>query len=295
MKHAYLVIAHNEPYILEKQLKLIDDERNDIYIHIDKKWKDFDFDYFKKIVKKSNLYFTPRLDVRWGTYMQIKCELSLLKMAYSNKYAYYHLISGIDMPLKNQDEIHAFFNENKGCEFVHFDYYDKVKDETIDRIRYYHLFTSKFRNNGIIARIYNSLHFHLIKFQKKLKINRCKDLNIRKGANWFSITNDLASYIISNEKFIKRHFKYSYCSDELFVQTLVYNSKFYNNLYLKKDDDYMSIVRYIDWNRGEPYIFKSEDFDELINSKYLFARKFSTKTDKKIIDKLYNYIKGESK
>lgn len=295
MKHAYLIIAHNEPYILEKQLKLIDDERNDIYIHIDKKWKNFDFDYFKKIVKKSNLYFIPRLDVRWGTYRQIECELLLLKMAYSNKYAYYHLISGIDMPLKSQDEIHAFFNENNGYEFIHFDCYDSVKEETIERIKYYHLFTSKFRNKGLLAKIYNSLHFHLIRFQKKLKINRCKDLNIRKGANWFSITNDLAGYIISNEKFIKKYFKYSYCSDELFVQTLVYNSKFYNNLYLKKDDDYMSIMRYIDWNRGEPYIFKSEDFNDLINSKYLFARKFSTKVDKKIIDKIYDHIKGDFK
>ena len=103
----------------------------------------------------------------------------------------------------------------------------------------------------------------------------------------------MAGYIISNEKFIKKYFKYSYCSDELFVQTLVYNSKFYNNLYLKKDDDYMSIMRYIDWNRGEPYIFKSEDFNDLINSKYLFARKFSTKVDKMIIDKIYDHIKGE--
>ena len=50
MKHAYLIMAHNEPYILERLLKLIDDKRNDIYLHIDKKWHDFDFEYFKKIV-----------------------------------------------------------------------------------------------------------------------------------------------------------------------------------------------------------------------------------------------------
>ena len=67
MKHAYLIIAHDEPYILEKVLKLIDDERNDIYLHIDKKWKDFNFKYFKSVVRESHLFFTKRLDVRWGS------------------------------------------------------------------------------------------------------------------------------------------------------------------------------------------------------------------------------------
>ena len=35
-KHAYLIMAHNNPYILKKLLNLIDDKRNDIYLHIDK-------------------------------------------------------------------------------------------------------------------------------------------------------------------------------------------------------------------------------------------------------------------
>ena len=35
-KHAYLIMAHNNFYILEKLLHLLDDPRNDIYVHIDK-------------------------------------------------------------------------------------------------------------------------------------------------------------------------------------------------------------------------------------------------------------------
>lgn len=37
MKHAYLIMVHNQFYVLEILLKLIDDERNDIFLHIDKK------------------------------------------------------------------------------------------------------------------------------------------------------------------------------------------------------------------------------------------------------------------
>ena len=45
-KHAYLIMSHNDFYILEKLLRLLDDRRNDIYVHIDKKVKNFDFKYF---------------------------------------------------------------------------------------------------------------------------------------------------------------------------------------------------------------------------------------------------------
>ena len=54
-KHAYLIMAHNNFYVLNKLILLLDDERNDIYIHIDKKVKEFDFDVFKKICKKENI------------------------------------------------------------------------------------------------------------------------------------------------------------------------------------------------------------------------------------------------
>ena len=78
-KHAYLIVAHNNFYILEKLIRLIDDTRNDIYLHIDKKTKNFDFEYFKKIPKHSNIYFIKRLNVGWGAFSLIKTELSLFK------------------------------------------------------------------------------------------------------------------------------------------------------------------------------------------------------------------------
>lgn len=37
MKHAFLIIAHNEYPVLEVLLSMLDDERNDIYLHIDKR------------------------------------------------------------------------------------------------------------------------------------------------------------------------------------------------------------------------------------------------------------------
>lgn len=50
-------------------------------------------------------------------------------------------------------------------------------------------------------------------------------------------------------------------------------------------------MRKINWDKGNPYVWRETDFNALVNSKYLFARKFDVEIDKKIVDKISNYIK----
>lgn len=97
-KHAYLIIAHNHSYVLERLIRVIDDARNDIYLHIDAMWSEFDFEACRKWVHRSNIYFARRHNVAWGGYSLIETEIELFSMAYSQtKYSYYHLLSGTDL------------------------------------------------------------------------------------------------------------------------------------------------------------------------------------------------------
>ncbi len=284
-KHAYLIIAHNEFYILERLIKLLDDKRHDIYLHIDLKVKDFDFDYFQKLVKESNLYFIPRISVEWGDFSQITCELNLLKEAVKRKYSYYHLLSGVDLPLKSNTEIYSYFEKNKGVEYLAF-----KEQDILYRIKYYHFFVKKIRNS-IPRKI---IHKILLDIQKILHVNRLKntDFLVKKGAQWFSITDDLAKFILTKEDFINKYFTRGICVDELFLQTIVYNSKFYDKVNKKENDEHKNIKRCIDWNRGEPYVFTIEDKDFLFNSDMFFARKFQTDTKEKkeIVDYIYDTL-----
>ncbi|MER2227469.1 MAG: beta-1,6-N-acetylglucosaminyltransferase [Carnobacterium sp.] len=293
-KHAYLIIAHNEFDILKSLIEVLDDERNDIYIHIDLKSKLSEKEQRKFTVNKSSIYFINRTSINWGGYSQIQCEIELLKAATKKTYSYYHLLSGVDFPLKNQNEIHNFFEKNQGKEFVHFDR-KSIQKSTLNRIEFYYflqdnVFFSKNKWTGFIRRKINSL---IIYIQKKIKINRLisNDITYMKGANWFSITNEFATYVVSKENWISKTFRNTLCADEMFLQTLLYNSKFKNNLYFKKlNNDYLSIMRYIDWEKGNPYTWRAEDFNILKESPYLFARKFSSRIDSKIIDDLKNYL-----
>lgn len=71
------------------------------------------------------------------------------------------------------------------------------------------------------------------------------------------------------------------------------NSPFRENIWHPQaDDDYRSIMRLIDWKRGNPYVFHSSDYNELITSPMLFARKFDERVDEGIIEDLARNIRG---
>lgn len=59
-KHAFLIIAHNNEVNLINLIKSIDFDCNDIYIHIDKKWKDFNFEKIKQTAKYSSVTFSKK-------------------------------------------------------------------------------------------------------------------------------------------------------------------------------------------------------------------------------------------
>ena len=65
-RHAYLIICHNNFKILQMLLSAIDDDRNDIYIHVDKKAVDVPFEDIRGAVCHSPLTFIERVSVNWG-------------------------------------------------------------------------------------------------------------------------------------------------------------------------------------------------------------------------------------
>ena len=196
MKHAYLIIAHNNFYILEKLINLIDDERNDIYIHIDKKVKNFDFNYYKSIVKYSNLIFVDRIKVNWGGFSQIKAELILFKKSYKKKYDYYHLISGVDLPIKSQEYIHTFLSDCN-LDFLTHIKNEYIPNEVYQRVSKFYLFQDS--NIPLIK----SIDKLLINIQNILNINRWKSyIKLQYGSNWASLTHESVKYIIENGRSI---------------------------------------------------------------------------------------------
>ncbi len=260
-KHAYLILAHNQFDLLKKLIKLLDNEHNDIYVHLDKGAKDFDVSQFKNLTKFSHLEFIERKKLRWGNYNLVDAELRLLKAASKNKYSYYHLLSGQDLPIQSNEAIYNFF-ENSGKDFLS---WDGNLTKWIPRFKTYHIFTDGKRN------FIKKLRKFYEKLQLKLGIDRTKrsGLTYLKGDQWFSITNPLCEFVLSKEKFIKKYFNRTHCPDETVFQTIA-------NISPYKDNMCNNSMRYIDWTRGgsHPKTLTLEDKEKIENSDKMFARKF---------------------
>ena len=107
--------------------------------------------------------------------------------------------------------------------------------------------------------------------QKLTGVNRLKgvDNEIKIGPNWVSITDRFVQYLLKNEALINQIFKQGVAADELFVQTLCWNSEFKKNIYDGGP------TRLVDWNRGKPYVWTEKELDEIKDSSCLFVRKLS--------------------
>lgn len=285
--HAYLIMAHNNFSILEKLIRMLDSACNDIYIHIDKSVKNFDFEYYKNLAKCSKIYFTKRIYVSWGGFSMVNAEYMLLKEAFANKieYSYYHLLSGVDLPLKKADELAEFFDNIYPKELVHFA--KELNAVEKSRVQHYHFFDGR-------RKLFNRLMTKAEQIvQTAMHVNRTGEQKLARGSQWFSITDKLAKELLDNEQKIKKQFKHTLIPDEFFVQCTVVNSEFENNLYLKRfDDSNEQNMRLIDWKRGNPYTFTEEDFDEIINSDCLFVRKLTE--ENKLPDMIFNEVYRKS-
>lgn len=290
-KFAYLIIAHNEPYILNRLISLLDDVRNDIFILIDKKSDKKQFQHIK--ANCSKITWCDPISIHWGDISLIKAEISLFEKAYNTgRYAYYHLISGVDLPIKTQNYIHSFFSkkENNGKEFIRYSDYPSMKDEINRKTQYYHLFTkvARLKNRYLKSFIY-LIDKAAIKFQKVFKIKRAYPFVLKKGSNWCSLTEKTVGQLIQNKKSILKQFKYSLCGDEIFLHSFIWNNC--NHDYITNDN-----LRLIDWERGRPYTFNINDLNEIEASSNLFVRKLSTTSteQKELVDAIYGSITAQS-
>lgn len=302
-KHAYLLETHQYSKVLETLVRMIDDERNDIYVHIDKKARNPYGHLIAQHVRKSKLYFVKNVKVYWGTVSIVKAEYSLLQAAFENgPYLYYHLLSGNDLPIKSQNDIHAFFALHQGNEFI------SLRVTNGHKLRWVHthwLFPPRgFCSNETwmgrrINRVLNTIRNDYAKLLRKAGYSNKAFPIYCYGDNWVSLTNGTVAILLENKQKVFRCFKYTHCPDEFYKQTVLYNEMkktggFSHPIRIfqcfdEKGASLPSSMRLIDWKRGKPYCFTIDDFDEIEHSNALFCRKIF---DEELADRIYERFGG---
>lgn len=276
-KHAYLIVAHHQFGLLEQLLRLLDDERNDIFLHIDKKAKNVEWDRFAAVCRKARLiYPAKRIDVRWGTESLVRCEMLLWETAYAHgPYHYYHLLSGVDLPLHSQDEIHRRLEGESGS-FL--SYSDRASMWDMRRLsRYHDVFPAWLPG-------YRRWNAMLARRQDNIGMDRLKDKNLTlyKGANWASLDQAGVECLVKHRRLIKKITRFSVCADEVYKQTVLLN----RGVKVNRDDLRLTIWK----EEDHPEVLTMQHWPLIQQSQMLFARKFDPTVDEDVINSVIRKV-----
>ncbi len=280
MKIAYLILAHKGlGQVVSLINKLAIPNSTHFFIHIDKsKYTEEEIKNLNSDVASwSSVYSTP-----WASFNVVKAELYLIKKALLWNADRLVMLSGQDYPIKSNDNIVDFFVNHSNEGFIAADKMPVVNwDEhqgglyRVNRAHFlfgkkwraFPLHTKKKPLNKLFNRVANLFH------KKFLATPQIEHYYV--GSHWWAITRIQAEYIKrkAESSEILRAFKYSRHSDEVFIHSILYNAP--NGVFDIKNQS----LHYVKGLHDSPHpdLLVEEDFNVLLGSPFLFARKFDVK------------------
>ena len=279
MEVAHLILAHKGPKQLERLINVLSLPGTAIYIHIDKKTDITPFNHLKKI--KNVFFIQNRIKIYWGSYSMIQATLVSFKEISDSgiPFKYVNLLSGQDYPIKPIKEFCNYLNSNQGKIFMSYLVFETDWNEAISRINQYHFTNYKIRSRYFFQRVINWLLPARVFPTSLVPVGK---------SQWFTLPLECVKYVLDywqDNKELQRFIKFTWAPDEFIFQTILYNSKYKENIV---NDN----LRFMIWTKGHasPDWLKTDDIDKIQSSDKFFARKFDIEVDARILDLLDKII-----
>lgn len=280
---AVLILAHKNVEQVFKLSKLLSSKFN-VYVHFDTKTNLTDED--KTLFVKNNIKVYSKYNVKWGSFNIVKATVLLMQAALEEKNnTYFHLISGQDWPLKNLNEIYNFYENNSKIYLNYWRAIDVKKsgEPEIWWVKYYFNYDVVNRRS-LFGKIYHRL---LLLIETVIRIDKLKKFNVMPskiyaGQEWCDIPRNAMEYAVNRFEHdfkLKKIFSTSFCSDEIWLQTILCNSKYASNIS-------KNIHRYIleEKRHGAlPAILDETDYSNIVKGDYQWGRKFEPPYSNKLM------------
>jgi hypothetical protein len=275
LKIAHIILAHENPHQLDRLVARLTHPDAYFFIHFDLKTGEQDLSSL--LANPQVFVVKERIKVYWGGYSIVQATVNTICNAIESgiPFDYINLLSGQDYPLKSTAYIHHFLENNPGKAFMEFYPIATEWTEAIPRLEKYYLTDYPFKGSLQLAAVLNAI------LPKRKMPNQLVGMG---RSQWFTIAMKHAQYVVdylSNNTRIHNYFRFTWGSDEIVFQTILYNSMY-------RDDMVNNNLRYIDWSekKPSPKLLTMNDKDALTFSDKLFARKFNSKKDGSILDYL---------
>lgn len=267
---AYLIVAHHQPEHVGRLIRALHDGGSYFFIHVDAK---SDLAAFQAAVAPFDhvAFASNRVLVKWGRFSVVQAVLTLMQMAVTSghPFRYYILLSGSDYPIKQKRAIGDHFR-NSNRQYMRID-----RRLTTDP---------------------DNTHAH---FLKHLPEGRYfGTMTPYHGSMYWSLTADCIHFILDfiekNPGFLALH-QHIFAPDEVFFHTLLKHSPFADAITQDFSagcypDHTSHGNHFIDWTglrrRDSRLVLDERDFDDLLASDALFARKFDQHESSQLLDLL---------
>lgn len=275
MKQAYLITAYNNFDHLESLLSFLDDPDAWFYVYVDAKVAIPDS--LLKIKTANPLEILHSRRVEWGDQSQILTELELFAKAYENsEIEWFHLISGTDFPLRRAKDLLTFYEEAVDVDC--FMESEPIPEHLSARVEIYHFGVRRQSELGKTALMIQS---KFRAFQRRIGIRRRSPVKggFMYGSNWVDLRRKAVRMLLDESESIRRTTRYTQIANEIYKQTFLQD----RGLRIVNDN-----LRYIDWSacQPSPKSLTPEDYDAVMNSGKLFARKFDAADSPALRDRI---------
>lgn len=275
MRQAILITAYRDIPMLEKLVDYFDNDF-ELFIHVDKRCRES----LASLENKKHLHLYRTYAVEWGDYRHLMAIVMLMREAYwHTDLEYFHLVTGGDYPTMPLSQFKAFCEEH--CNDNYLEHFPLPHPEWgseggMNRIQYWWLRPNSTRTSGAW------LTRKLVNLQRRLEIKRTFshfDGNLYGGGTYWSVSREAVGlaldYMDNNPDYLHR-FRHTSIAEEICLHTLWCNSG------LPLINNYM---RYIDWGHdgGNPQVLNEKDYDKIVASGALFARKMERGKSDKLI------------
>ena len=278
---AFLVMAHNEPDLLRLQLERLTQDF-DVYVHTDKKAERLLSGSFPSSsrIRRISSHRTP-----WGTTNFLRAELELIRTAMIRGYDRYVLVSGQCVPLKSNRDIRDVLWKTRAAEWIGSRKLESPEDDGfLQRVKrvYWH---APWRYRGIRKRLYWIVEYALEFFYRFLSHPRVLKGDFYFGETWFALNHQSLERALrfgEEDADFSSAFRGARLSEELYLQTALRRVG-------TPDAHFLPCISYTDWEKGPetPRVLDMSDYEKIMASSHLFARKFTWAKSRELVERLY--------
>lgn len=303
MRIAFLNLCHTDaPIVARAADKLTQNPNFDMYIHVDAKSDILPFIQLLKDNKQVH-FLDNRQKVYWGGYHAIIATFELLEAALTSDrhYDYVVVLQNLDYPIKSNQYIEQFFDENQGTEYIRgcpiaqtkdWHYAEKYKIYNNRDKDFYLTNTSRLKKylwDGLNAvKSLSTIGFNGIHKENG------EDIKLYYGTAQWAVTRECAEYMVqfyhTHPRFNKRmeHIKFP---DEEYFHTVVHNSPFKTKCSRYDEPEKRWLVNwrnlhYFEFPDEGVVTFTEKDYDKLMSLDELFCRKVRSGQSDRLLDML---------